>query len=35
MLDACDRHGMLAMDEAFDMWADSKNNSDHPVADEL
>lgn len=29
MLDACDRHGMLVMDEAYDMWTASKSDSDH------
>jgi beta-galactosidase len=28
-LDACDRLGMLVMDEAFDMWKDEKNASDY------
>lgn len=29
MLHACDRLGMLVMDEAFDMWAIGKNNFDY------
>ncbi|HTE10774.1 MAG TPA: glycoside hydrolase family 2 TIM barrel-domain containing protein [Chitinophagaceae bacterium] len=28
-LDACDRMGMLVIDEAFDMWADGKNDNDY------
>lgn len=28
-LDACDRNGMLVMDEAFDMWSDGKNPFDY------
>jgi beta-galactosidase len=28
-LDACDRLGMLVIDEAFDMWADGKNANDY------
>lgn len=28
-LDACDRLGMLVIDEAFDMWSDGKNTSDY------
>jgi beta-galactosidase len=28
-LDACDRLGMLVIDEAFDMWADAKNPNDY------
>jgi beta-galactosidase len=28
-LDACDRLGMLVMDEAFDMWKDQKNPGDY------
>jgi len=28
-LDACDRLGMLVMDEAFDMWTDEKNPDDY------
>ncbi|TRY17705.1 glycoside hydrolase family 2 protein [Tessaracoccus rhinocerotis] len=31
MLDACDRLGMLVMDEAFDMWTDSKSNFDQSI----
>ena len=29
MLAACDRAGMLVMDEAFDMWAEQKNDDDY------
>jgi beta-galactosidase len=29
MLDACDRAGMLVMDEAFDMWTEQKNEDDY------
>lgn len=29
MLDACDRLGMLVMDEAYDMWTVSKSDFDH------
>ncbi|MEU6414079.1 glycoside hydrolase family 2 TIM barrel-domain containing protein [Microbispora sp. NPDC046933] len=29
MLEACDRLGMLVMDETFDMWAQSKSNDDY------
>jgi beta-galactosidase len=29
MLTACDRLGMLVMDEAFDMWAEQKNDDDY------
>jgi len=28
-LDACDRLGMLVIDEAFDMWSDGKNTNDY------
>jgi len=28
-LDACDRLGMLVLDEAFDMWSDGKNPGDY------
>lgn len=28
-LDACDRLGMLVIDEAFDMWAEKKNKQDY------
>ncbi len=31
LLDACDRLGMLVMDEAFDVWTDSKNSMDYAV----
>ena len=29
MLDACDRHGVLVMDEAFDMWSQPKSDEDY------
>jgi beta-galactosidase len=29
MLDACDRLGMLVMDETFDMWTESKSHDDY------
>jgi beta-galactosidase len=29
MLDACDRLGVLVMDEAFDMWTESKSHDDY------
>ncbi|MEI6323734.1 MAG: glycoside hydrolase family 2 TIM barrel-domain containing protein [bacterium] len=29
LLDACDRVGMLVMDEAFDCWANGKNHQDY------
>ena len=29
MLDACDRLGMVVMDEAFDMWTESKSHDDY------
>jgi beta-galactosidase len=29
MLDACDRHGMLVMDEAFDVWTVAKSGDDY------
>jgi beta-galactosidase len=32
MLDACDRLGMLVMDEAFDMWTSSKVDHDYSSA---
>ncbi|WP_315070553.1 glycoside hydrolase family 2 TIM barrel-domain containing protein [uncultured Microbacterium sp.] len=32
MLDACDRYGMLVMDETFDMWAESKSPFDYSLA---
>lgn len=32
MLDACDRLGMLVMDEAFDMWAEPKTPFDYSLA---
>jgi len=32
MLDACDRFGMLVMDETFDMWAESKSAFDYSLA---
>ncbi len=31
-LDACDRLGMLVIDEAFDCWRDGKNPNDYSVA---
>jgi beta-galactosidase len=31
-LDACDRLGMLVIDEAFDCWRDGKNTGDYHVA---
>lgn len=31
MLDACDRLGMLVMDEAFDMWTRGKTSSDYSL----
>ena len=30
-LDACDREGILVMDEAFDCWAQGKNTDDYHV----
>ena len=32
MLDACDRLGMLVMDEAFDVWTESKMDDDYAQA---
>jgi beta-galactosidase len=32
MLDACDRIGMLVMDETFDVWAESKSAHDYSLA---
>lgn len=32
MLDACDRNGMLVMDETFDVWTVSKSTSDYSLA---
>ncbi|WP_246160008.1 glycoside hydrolase family 2 TIM barrel-domain containing protein [Microbacterium rhizomatis] len=32
MLDACDRLGMLVMDEAFDMWAEAKSPFDYSLS---
>lgn len=32
LLDACDRLGMLVMDESFDMWAESKSPYDYSLA---
>jgi len=29
MLDACDRIGMLVMDETFDMWTSNKTDYDY------
>lgn len=31
MLDACDEHGMLVMDEAFDVWTQSKSDFDYAI----
>lgn len=31
MLDACDRLGMLVMDEAFDMWTSAKTDNDYSI----
>lgn len=31
MLEACDRFGMLVMDEAFDMWTEAKSNFDYSI----
>src|SRR5581483_11076860 len=31
-LDACDRHGLLVMDESFDCWSRPKNKMDYNVA---
>lgn len=31
-LDLCDKHGMLVMDEAFDMWVTGKNAFDYHLA---
>lgn len=30
-LDLCDKHGMLVMDEAFDMWKNGKNQFDYNI----
>ncbi|GAA3219759.1 glycoside hydrolase family 2 TIM barrel-domain containing protein [Actinocorallia longicatena] len=32
MLDACDRHGVLVIDEAFDMWTSAKSDFDYSLA---
>jgi len=32
MLDACDRLGMLVMDEAFDVWTSSKSDHDYALS---
>jgi|HigsolmetaGSP11D_1036233.scaffolds.fasta_scaffold04499_2 beta-galactosidase len=32
MLDACDRLGMLVMDECFDMWTESKSDYDYALS---
>ncbi|GAB3801698.1 glycoside hydrolase family 2 TIM barrel-domain containing protein [Humibacter antri] len=32
MLDACDRLGMLVMDETFDIWTESKSSFDYSLA---
>jgi beta-galactosidase len=31
LLEACDRHGMLVIDEAFDMWQSGKNGYDYSL----
>ncbi|HAL73518.1 MAG TPA: glycoside hydrolase family 2 [Clostridiales bacterium] len=31
LLEACDRLGMLVMDETFDMWVESKNSEDYAL----
>ncbi|WP_395400473.1 glycoside hydrolase family 2 TIM barrel-domain containing protein [Arthrobacter sp. UC242_113] len=31
MLDACDKHGMLVMDETFDIWTESKSAFDYSL----
>lgn len=31
LLDACDRHGMLIMDESFDMWTSTKTEHDYAL----
>ena len=31
MLDACDRHGVLVMDETFDIWAQTKTADDYAL----
>ena len=31
MLDACDRHGLLVIDEAFDVWTESKSSFDYSL----
>lgn len=31
MLEACDRLGMLVMDEAFDVWTQSKSDFDYAL----
>jgi beta-galactosidase len=31
MLDACDRHGVLVIDEAFDMWTSAKSDFDYSL----
>jgi hypothetical protein len=30
-LDACDKHGLLVMNEAFDCWAEGKNPQDYHI----
>ncbi|TDL39714.1 glycoside hydrolase family 2 TIM barrel-domain containing protein [Arthrobacter nitrophenolicus] len=32
MLDACDKHGMLVMDETFDIWTESKSAFDYSLS---
>ena len=31
LLDACDRLGMLVLDEAFDCWVEGKNDKDYAI----
>ncbi|SDX50113.1 beta-galactosidase [Arthrobacter sp. cf158] len=31
MLDACDKHGMLVMDETFDVWTEGKSSFDYSL----
>lgn len=31
MLDACDRHGVVVMDEAWDVWTEPKRDHDHAL----
>ena len=32
MLDACDKHGMLVMDETFDVWTEGKSSFDYSLS---